>query len=258
MRLKKCRSGFNRFPEQLGESITTLRLCNKAVKTASTGWKYKITEKAVEATATVNILIYSMLEPGKDFDFFNPYEKVATSRSNLPHWRQDRTLYFVTFRQADSIPKEKLLLWKSEYEQWLNRNEKPWSEAQATEYQEHFARRIEQWLDSKHGSCLLQNKACIEIVTAQLKANDGTNYLLDTFTIAPNHVHALVVPLEGNALSGILKAWKGASAFTINRFLKRTGPLWQKESYDHIVRNAEALDRIRRYILSHDKSSKRF
>jgi len=47
-----------------------------------------------------------------------------------------------------------------------------------------------------------------------------------------------------------LKAGK-AYQHEINQLRRTTGNVWQKESYDHIVRNAEALERIRKYILNH-------
>jgi REP element-mobilizing transposase RayT len=64
-------------------------------------------------------------------------------------------------------------------------------------------------------------------------------------------VHALVVATQDNELPSILKSWKGVSARKINQLRRATGNVWQKESYDHIVRNAEALERIRKYILNH-------
>ena len=45
-------------------------------------------------------------------------------------------------------------------------------------------------------------------------------------------------------LTEILQSVKGFSAREINRRLGRAGPLWQAESYDHIVRDGDALERI--------------
>ena len=42
---------------------------------------------------------------------------------------------------------------------------------------------------------------------------------------------------------------KGYTAREANKILGRTGqPFWQKESYDHWVRDSAELQRIRRYI----------
>ncbi|MGJ8652882.1 MAG: transposase [Opitutaceae bacterium] len=195
-----------------------------------------------------------MLEPGKDFDFFNPHAKLKVGHANLPHWQQDRSLYFTTFRLSDSIPQGKLRIWRADYNQWLFRNPKPWSDEQAQEYQEHFARKIEHWLDQNHGNCLLRNQQCQQIVEDCLLKFNHTRYRLDAFTIATNHVHVLVTTMADTTLSEVLKSWKGVSARGINKALGKQGTIWQKETYDHIVRNPEALSKIRRYIQAHESN----
>ncbi len=64
----------------------------------------------------------------------------------------------------------------------------------------------------------------------------------------PNHVHALVRPLAEHKISDILHSWKSYTANEINKRENRTGQLWMRESYDHIVRNERALKNMRRYI----------
>jgi hypothetical protein len=46
-----------------------------------------------------------------------------------------------------------------------------------------------------------------------------------------------------------MDAIKGASAHKINRLLRRTGKVWQTESFDHVLRSAEKLDEKIQYIL---------
>jgi REP-associated tyrosine transposase len=47
----------------------------------------------------------------------------------------------------------------------------------------------------------------------------------------------------------LMRSLKGATAREANLVLHRTGStFWQKESYDHWVRDAAEFDRIRRYI----------
>lgn len=175
------------------------------------------------------------------------------THSNLPHWQQIRALYFITFRLADSLPQKRLQNWKIERDTWLSKNPKPWTEKQIDECQSSFANRIEQWLDRNHGTCLLKHSAHREAVHACMTKFNGDRYALNEFVIASNHVHALVVPFEGYPLAKILKAWKGASARAINQTRQSNDPVWQKESYDHIVRNADSLERIREYIRKHKK-----
>jgi len=70
---------------------------------------------------------------------------------------------------------------------------------------------------------------------------------LDAFVLMANHVHVLVLPLV--APSKLFQSIKGFTAFKANKLLGRTGePFWENESYDHWVRDAAELERIRRYI----------
>ena len=46
-----------------------------------------------------------------------------------------------------------------------------------------------------------------------------------------------------------MKSVKGISAREANKILNRKGSFWQSESYDHIVRNEEELERIIKYVI---------
>jgi REP element-mobilizing transposase RayT len=64
--------------------------------------------------------------------------------------------------------------------------------------------------------------------------------------IMPDHVHLLLGPLRDEEtrfyhLAVILQAIKGASAHAVNKLLKRQGPVWQEEYFDHVVRSDESL-----------------
>src|SRR4051795_13763555 len=62
-----------------------------------------------------------------------------------------------------------------------------------------------------------------------------------------NHVHVLLLPQVSP--SRLLKSLKGFTAREANRKLGRTGePFWQKESYDHWVRDDREFGRIWKYI----------
>lgn len=64
----------------------------------------------------------------------------------------------------------------------------------------------------------------------------------------PNHVHVILRPLSSHALEDILHSWKSFTATAANKILGRTGAFWQKESYDHIVRDAHELQRTVKYV----------
>ncbi|MGO8751321.1 MAG: transposase [Thermoguttaceae bacterium] len=193
-----------------------------------------------------------MIPPVPDFPptptYFDPLEPIANLAGNLPHWRQDVCIYFVTFRLADSIPAERLHRWLAERDDWLARNPPPHSPAQRREYHDRFTERLERWLDRGYGSCVLREARVKSVVENALRHFAGCRYALDEFVVMPNHVHVLVTPWPPHELSAILHSWKSFTAKAINRLCGGSGPLWQKESFDHIVRSPESLERFRQYI----------
>lgn len=78
----------------------------------------------------------------------------------------------------------------------------------------------------------------------------------DTFIVMPNHIHGLLGfgQTGAAALPDVMRWYK---AMTTNAYMRGVreanwprfpGKLWQRSYYDHIVRDAPSLDRIRRYI----------
>ena len=49
-------------------------------------------------------------------------------------------------------------------------------------------------------------------------------------------------------LGDVVRAFKSLSAIRVNRLLRRFGPLWQRNYYEHVIRNERELDKIRKYI----------
>ena len=56
------------------------------------------------------------------------------------------------------------------------------------------------------------------------------------------------VAFRAPSLGEIIGAFKSLSAVAINRALRRTGPVWQRNYYEHIVRSAKDLGAARLYI----------
>jgi len=80
-------------------------------------------------------------------------------------------------------------------------------------------------------------------------------YELYVCVVMPDHVHMILTPLideerrEIFSLVRIMQSIKAASARAINQKLKRTGAVWQKESFDHVLRSSEGLDAKVEYVL---------
>lgn len=186
----------------------------------------------------------------KFFDYANPLE---VYHGNLPHWRQHDVPYFVTFRLADSVPESKLRQWRFQRDNWHKAHSKPYTDDELREYHTLFSERIQNWLDAGHGSCLLA-KTCVKELVADAMAHfEHERYELDEWIIMPNHVHAIVIPKLGHHLAAILHSWKSYTAHYINKTLRRTGSVWKKETYDHLIRSKKQLEAIRKYIRNNPK-----
>lgn len=190
-----------------------------------------------------------------DFTPFDPREEVRVHRQNLPHWRQDRVTYFVTFRLADSLPIEKLRAWREEREIWLRvhgLSDVPavasLSEEKQREFHQRFAGQINAWLDAGYGSCQLRDPSIARVVGDALQFFDGQRYELDVWVVMPNHVHVLIAPFAAYPLGKIVQSWKSFTARQINAQIGAQGSLWQRETYDHIVRNEASLHAFECYI----------
>ncbi len=99
--------------------------------------------------------------------------------------------------------------------------------------------------------------------TAQLR----DNVALDAFVIMPNHFHGIVVITEGrgtarrapteqfgrpvaHSIPTIMRAFKSATTKRTNEIRNNPGtPVWQRNYYEHVIRNETELNAIRQYIL---------
>jgi len=188
---------------------------------------------------------------------YNPDAPTEKTRANLPHWSQEGTTYWVTFRLADSLPQEKLKAWKAERNTWASHHPEPWSDLDWKEYHDRFGERLEHWLDAGEGKCYLRQPKIRSIVEKCLTHFDGDRYDLGPWVIMPNHVHLLLRPNKEQSLSKILQGIKGVSAKECNALLGRTGQtFWQEESFDHIVRSQAQFDRFVHYITDNPVEAK--
>jgi REP element-mobilizing transposase RayT len=186
--------------------------------------------------------------------FFDPDENFEVHRRNLPHRRQAGVIYFVTFHLADSLPTEKLVALEKEKKIWLNLNPPPHNPRQIEEYHRNFTKRIQKWLDAGYGSCALARPKIFRLVENVLNFFDGQRYALGEYVVMPNHVHALVQPLDDYFLENILHSWKSFSANRINKISGSRGRVWHQESFDYIVRSPAQLARFEEYIRKNPNS----
>jgi len=196
-------------------------------------------------------LASASLAPDSPPSVFTPFDKhrpAAIVHRRLPHWFQEGCTYFVTFRLADALPSHVVEQWRRERDSWFSQMPEPTNAEAVEEAHALFSAKFEDRLDEGDGSCLLRAPEAADEVERCLRHFDGQHYSLGTFVIMPNHVHVLVRPLMDHPLPAILQAWKCVTAHKLNKRFGRKGPLWQDESFDHIVRDEHQLERFARYI----------
>ena len=89
---------------------------------------------------------------------------------------------------------------------------------------------------------------------------------LDEFVIMPNHVHGIIILADAairgaacsaptgmgggaSSLGHVVRAFKSISAIEANKILGQSNrPSWQRNYYEHIIRDEEELTVLRQYI----------
>jgi REP element-mobilizing transposase RayT len=179
----------------------------------------------------------------------SPLRSGIHTRGYLPHVKREGASYFVTFRLTDSLPKEVLLRFEREHAEALRRLPTKASPEAVEEVHRELLRKIERFLDQGAGACYLRRPEIADMIAESLQHFHGEQYLLDDWVVMPNHVHLVLWPMPAFTLSEILKSRKRHTARQANLILGRTGEtFWQRESYDHWIRNDEEKAGICRYL----------
>lgn len=179
--------------------------------------------------------------------------------ANLPHWTQPGSTYAVTFRLADALPAAVVDRFRRERENIIAtaaqmRRDLAAHEVQRLEYIQ--SERIQEYLDGGAGTCILRDERTAIIVRDALTHFDGERYDLLAWCIMPNHVHVVFTPHTPHDVSSITHSWKSFTATMINRLHGRRGSLWQKESYDHIIRDQTDLTQSIQYVMDNPVKAK--
>jgi len=179
---------------------------------------------------------------------------------HLPHIRQNGCTYFVTFRLADSVPRGRLNQWKQERAKWLiarsvDVRDSDWrakfnklSFNEKRIFERSFASRLFESLDKGCGACYLRRPEILKKMTDAITYFDQVRFYLGDFVIMPNHVHALMTPINGFELEDVLHSIKSWASNQINRIVGRSGQLWMKDTYDRLTRDGDELIRTQDYI----------
>ena len=175
-----------------------------------------------------------------------PMGKGIYKRGYLPHWDFTGSLQAITFRLADSVPSVVIQQWQREL-----------ANIPDEAAREHELRcRIARYEDTGAGEAILMNPDCAAMVQDKLIKGNPAQYRLIDWCIMTNHVHVLCKLESSATLCDIMRSWKGASAIEINRLLQRSGPLWEREYFDRLVRDLDHLLECRAYIRNNPVKAK--
>ncbi|MTB52265.1 transposase [Lewinella sp. W8] len=195
-------------------------------------------------------------------------------RSRLPHLVPTGGTFFITCRLKGAIPMNLMRQLRNakrtEQERIGNSKRTKAEQQRLIKHQEiKFFQRMDAVMDCASGDgCVLGDPTVAGILFKYLLNLDGNGFSIVAFCIMPNHLHLLLslgtqlydksgrlkstelTEKEYKPLHEIMKGIKGGSARQINLYLGRTGPLWQKDSYDRLIRDERSLQNSLGYILN--------
>ncbi len=195
-------------------------------------------------------------------------EKKESYRHILPHFQQPGQTYFVTWNLHGSIPVKALARYTSELDlyksqiKFLEQQKPVPSEIEKIRLGYQLVRRqyikaYDDLLDTKKNPAIdLSKPENLEIMFSSLQFWEGKKLQNLAFTVMPNHVHWVVKLFEKDSfgkpvyLQDILQSVKRHSSNKINKAEKRSGKLWQKESFDTTIRNEKHLYNAIKYTLN--------
>ncbi|MCG2794589.1 MAG: hypothetical protein L6427_01740 [Actinomycetia bacterium] len=193
------------------------------------------------------------------------------SRGRLPHWELENGTYFVTVRVAGTLPGRVVARLKEEKEQ-----------ASELEARGLLINIIDDYLDTGKGDCPLKVSKVATVVVDTLRHFDGDRYHLHAWCIMPNHLHVVFTAMSHgeqpercrqgagatenggcrqgagatkHQLAAIMHSWKSYTSKEVNKILGRSGRFWQREYYDHLIRNEEEYFACIEYTLNNPVSA---
>jgi REP element-mobilizing transposase RayT len=98
------------------------------------------------------------------------------------------------------------------------------------------------------GSCILARGDIAAEVQKSLLHFDGQRYQLVAWCVMPNHFHVAYTTLGEHDPDEIHHSWKSYTANRINKLVGREGTLWERESFDRMIRSIEHFEAFVRYI----------
>jgi len=190
------------------------------------------------------------LEPPPGFRGLDLHRPLTIYERNLPHWRQAGASYFVTIHLADALPAAKRNEVVAMRREWELRHPPPRNEAIWATFARDIFHHVERWMDAGEGACWFRQAQYADELQRAILHFHGQRYEVGCFVVMANHCHLAIRPFDGYDLENEVGAMKSVAANFVNKREGRRGELWQQESYDRIIRDAEHLYRVVQYIVA--------
>ena len=181
-------------------------------------------------------------------------------RRTLPHIIPRGGTFFVTSCLHGSLPKTVLDRLKTLREQSLahvqtmhedNVIDRTTRQLQEMDIRKKYFGHLDAYLDKASQDVKwLAEPQVRSLVMDSFQHRDPKIWTVHAYTIMPNHTHALITPRSNRPLYSLLQDFKKWTGRKANTYLDRVGErFWQKENYDHLVRDSQEFMRILIYIL---------
>lgn len=170
-------------------------------------------------------------------------------RRDLPHCEIAGAAYFITFRLAGSLPAAVVEAWREEYERLRDECRGALDSGRGTHWKLTSRACYEKYDDQLdrggHGPRYLEDARLADLTVSALEFYRGVRYDLVAYVVMPNHVHVVIRPPQKPTselfwgLDEIMQHLKGYTGREANKRFQRTGQFWQREYFDHRLRDDE-------------------
>ncbi|WP_423129821.1 transposase [Gaoshiqia sp. Z1-71] len=200
-------------------------------------------------------------------------EKKAFYRRTLPHFQQPGQAYFVSWNLKDAIPPKALTRYVKKIDelkaqivfQKEQKTDKKIIEELETNYYSIRKKYIKAYDDllnlGENLTIDLSEQENLKIIKEALHFWEGKKLENFAYAVMCNHVHWVfgVYKEDENKglvyLQDIMQSVKRETSNRINKREKRTGPMWQKESFDITIRDDKHLYYAINYTLQNPVSA---
>ncbi|MFA6714543.1 MAG: transposase [Victivallales bacterium] len=163
-------------------------------------------------------------------------------RKRLPHWEVTEGLYFVTIRQAGTIPPGGIRRLKE-----LSEELRSAPNVTETKRQKIIFAMLEKFLNTSTKGNLTEEPYQSIIKNAVRHRHETGKWRIIEYVIMPNHIHLF---FQNNTieLAKIIRDFKRRTKTEFNYQAKNNPVKWQREWFDHWSRSADEDEKIIEYI----------